>query len=264
MTVLPPPGEGIDRDAPTRRPPRHPVMHQTWSHLLFLHWSVPVASLRPLVPPGLEVDTFEGRAYVGLIPFTMTGVRPAGVPAIPGLSRTHEVNVRTYVHRNGRDPGVWFFSLDANHRLAVLGARWFWSLPYFHARMRLDGVKRRPEADEPAPGTVISFASERRRPGPRPASCRIRYAPQGRPDPARAGTLEHFLVERYLLYAQGRRRLYRGQVHHAPYPLRPAEVLALEETLVAAVGIDRPAELPLAHYARQVQVEIFALEAVEA
>src|SRR5215213_9215217 len=121
MTVLPPPpplGDGIDRVAPTRRPPRHPVMYQVWSHLLFLHWAVPVAALRPLVPPGLEIDTFDGRAYVGLIPFTMTGVRPAGIPAIPGFSDAHEVNVRTYVHRDGRDPGVWFFSLDANHLLA--------------------------------------------------------------------------------------------------------------------------------------------------
>src|SRR5690349_20824053 len=98
----------IDRIAPTHRPAEPVVMHQRWHHLLFLHWTVPAAALRTLLPPGLTLDTFEGRPYVGLVPFTMTGVRPARLPSFPPLSNFHETNVRTYVHREGRDPGVWF------------------------------------------------------------------------------------------------------------------------------------------------------------
>src|SRR4051812_19283047 len=113
MTARPSNGIEIDRIAPTHRPSGRTVMRQNWSDLLFLHWEVPVEALRLLLPPGVELDTFEGRAYVGLVPFTMTGVRPTLLPAFPPLSNFHETNVRTYVHFQGRDPGVWFFSLDA-------------------------------------------------------------------------------------------------------------------------------------------------------
>ena len=108
-----PAADPIDRVSPTLRPRRWSVMRHRWAHLLFLHWAVPPEQLRPLLPPGLDLDTFEGRAYVGLVPFTMTGVRPVLLPPLPLLSSFHETNVRTYVHRRGRDPGVWFFSLDA-------------------------------------------------------------------------------------------------------------------------------------------------------
>ena len=111
--------EPMDRIAPTQRPRDRVVMYQKWRHLMFLHWAVAPAILRPLVPTELELDLFEGRAYVGLVPFTMKGVRPAGLPAVPALSNFHETNVRTYVHFQGRDPGVWFFSLDAANLIAV-------------------------------------------------------------------------------------------------------------------------------------------------
>jgi uncharacterized protein YqjF (DUF2071 family) len=247
MPAPPRPAAPIDRVAPTIRPPRRALMRQDWRHLLFLHWVVPPERLRPLVPDGLDLDLFEGRAYVGLIPFTMTGVRPVGLPAIPGLSSFHETNVRTYVHRDGRDPGVWFFSLDAANAPAVAVARTAFHLPYHHARMRLDVE----------PG-AIAYASRRLWPGPRPATCAIRCTPAGAPAPARVGTLEHFLVERYFLYAARPARLYRGQVHHSPYPLQTADVLKLDETLIAAAGIARPDAAPLAHYARGVDVEVFA------
>jgi uncharacterized protein YqjF (DUF2071 family) len=108
----------IDRVSPAERPAGRASQRQTWLELLFLHWSVPTEALRPLVPPRLQIDTYEGQAYLGLVPFTMTGVRPLWFPAVPGLSSFHEVNVRTYVHQDGCEPGVWFLSLDASNLLA--------------------------------------------------------------------------------------------------------------------------------------------------
>ena len=125
----------IDRIAPRRRPDRRAVMYQEWRHLLFVHWEVPAGPLQALLPPGLDLDTYDGRAFVGLVPFTMRGVRPRRLPGDPCLSNFHETNVRTYVHRDGRDPGVWFFSLDAANPAAVALARAWFGLPYYHARM---------------------------------------------------------------------------------------------------------------------------------
>jgi uncharacterized protein YqjF (DUF2071 family) len=245
------PSVPIDRLSATIRPDRRAVMRQDWRELLFLHWSVPPEMLRPLVPPGLELDLFEGRAYVGLVPFTMKGVRPVGLPPFPPVSDFHETNVRTYVHVGGRDPGVWFFSLDVANPLAMLAARAWFHLPYHHARMHLV---------RPNNSGAISYTGRRLWPGPRPASYAIEAAPIGTPAPAAVGTLEHFLVERYLLYASRRGQLDRGQVHHTPYPIQAAEVRALDETLLAAAGIARPDDPPLAHFARGVDVEVFALQ----
>jgi uncharacterized protein YqjF (DUF2071 family) len=224
-------------------------MRQDWHHLLFLHWIVPLNELRPRVPRELQLDTFEGNAYLGLIPFTITGLRPAFAPPLGPLSRSHEVNVRTYVHFRGGDPGVWFFSLDAANPLAVIGARAFFKLPYFLARMQLREVA----------GTVEYF-SERLLARPRPAACQVRYRSHGAPSPAAPDTLEQFLVERYVLYTRSGDRLYRGRVHHRPYPLQSAQLLSLDESLIAAAGVRRPNSDPLAHYAREVQVEVFGLE----
>lgn len=241
----------IDRVAPTRRPPGRTVMFQNWSELSFLHWSIPPDQIRPLLPPGLELDTFEGRAYVGLVPFTMTGVRPVWSPSVPGLSSFHETNVRTYVHYQGQNPGVWFFSLDAANIPAVRIARTLWKLPYHFARMRL--VVSNGEID---------YHSERLWPEPVPARCSVRIRPVGPVTPALVDTLEHFLAERYLLYAYARSRLYCGQVNHTPYPLQTAELLSLDETLLQAAGLKRPDLPPLVHYSQGVQVRIFPLHPV--
>lgn len=221
-------------------------MHQKWRDLLFLHWEISIAALRPLVPAGLEVDTYDGRAYVGLIPFTIRGVRPMFAPAAGPLSRFHETNLRTYVHREGRDPGVWFFSLDAASRLAVLGARAGYKLPYFFARMSL-----RRSADG-----WREYRGVRRWPGPR-ARYHVRGRPLGPVVPAAEGTLEHFLIERYVLYAAARGRLYRAQVHHRPYPVQAAEVAQVEESLRAAAELPSSPDAPLAHFASGVDVEVF-------
>lgn len=243
--------DSIDRMAPTRRPTGQRVaQYQTWESLLFLHWRVPLEMLRAKIPAALEIDTFDGSAWVGLVPFAMKDVRLKGLPPVPGTADFLETNVRTYVHHQGANPGVWFFSLDAAAWLPVQVARTVWKLPYHHARMALQH-----EADG-----AVSYTTSRRAPPPVPAHCTVRYRPQGAPQAAMPGTLEHFLAERYLLYtAAGDGTLRRGQVSHTPYPLQRAEVDALDESLLAASGIVRPEDAPLAHYAAGVSVEIFPL-----
>lgn len=213
--------------------------------------------LQALLPPGLSLDTYEGKAYIGLVPFTMTGVRPILTPPLPWISSFHEINVRTYVHVGGRDPGVWFFSLDASSRIAVAAARAAYHLPYFDAEMDF----------RVGPGAVPvieidSVRTDER--GARPANAHLRYrAVEGAATPATPGTLEHFLVERYILYAQdGDRQLYRARVHHQPYPVQRAEVLSMDETLIWAAGLRRQEQPQLRHYAREVNVKVYGLERV--
>lgn len=250
----------IDRISATLRPPGFPVMKQTWSELLFLHWQVAEADLRPLVPTGLDIDTFEGRAWVGLVPFTVTGARPRFVPPLPFVSDFHEVNVRTYVHHHGRDPGVWFFSLDASRALVAEAAKRLYHLPYRHAEIEMSVSERR--AVPPAPGRrLIEFVC--RRVEGYPPDLDVAYGAGDVPRAAAPGTLDHFLVERYILYAASADGLHRARVHHAPYPLQPGVVERLaRESLVAAAGIRRPGTDPLAHYASRVDVEIWPLEDV--
>src|SRR6266550_1087204 len=160
----------MDRVAPTLEPDQLVVMHQNWHHRLFLHWAVPEGELQPLVAPELTIDTFEGKAYVGLVPFTLTGVRPVMTPPLPWISNFHEVNVRTYVHLRGGDPGIWFFSLDASSTLAVAAARAAYKLPYFHSHIDFNA------SNDPLPR--IAFDAHRADPtGPKPANTLIRYAP---------------------------------------------------------------------------------------
>jgi uncharacterized protein YqjF (DUF2071 family)/predicted DCC family thiol-disulfide oxidoreductase YuxK len=245
------PGQGVDRAALARRPARIPVLRQQWQHLSFLHWPVDAGALQRLLPAGLTVDTFQGQAFVGLVPFTMGNVRPAPLPPVPGLSHFHEFNVRTYVlDRQGR-PGVWFFSLDAASRVAVtLGRRWF-KLPYFLAEMEL-GI---------AGGNQRHYRCARM--GPFAAGCDLLTTFSGAARPAIAGTLEHFLIERYFLFTHSSEGLLRGQVHHSPYLVQTARAELRSETLLAAAGIARPESAPLVHYSAGVEVEVFGLQPVE-
>lgn len=219
-----------------------------------MHWEVPVQVLRALLPSRLEVDTFEGRAYVGLVPFEMHDVRPSRfLPAVPTAGRFEETNLRTYVHLAGRDPGVWFFSLDASSALAVLGARAFFHLPYWHARMQTERTEDR-----------IVYRSERHWEGGSPATLDVQYDVGEELGVAAEGTFEHFLVERYFLYAlTGSRALLRGQVHHTPYPLRRARIVELRESLVEAAGIERPETRASELWSPGVDVEIFGLKRVK-
>lgn len=248
-----------ERIAVTLPPSDEPVvMYQRWADLLFLHWPVPAELLQPLVPPGLTIDTFDGQAYVGLVPFTITGARPVGLPPLPWLSYFPETNVRTYVHVDGRGPGVWFFSLDAASPIPVRLARALYKLPYCDARMssacREDGA--------------IDYACLRTGLCPLPARLALRYGPTNTPPaPARPGTLEHFLLERYILYSYDG-RLHRAQVYHESYPAQTAWADISEESMVAAAGIDLPWEErkrpPLMHYAKEVVVRVFPLRSVPA
>lgn len=244
--------DGVDRVAPTRRPPGAPQGFQQWRHLLFLHWEVPLAVLRPLIPPALQVDTYEGRAFVGLVPFTMRNVRAHRfLPAVPGTANFHETNVRTYVLRDGREPGVWFFSLDAANRLAVLAARTFFHLPYYYADMDLqvDGARVRYRSQRRGGAAGLQLSYEIGEPLPR----------------SEPGTLQFFLAERYYLYTLDRQqRLLRGQVHHRPYPLHAARVAQLDQSLLGAAAVTPDRELPLKLYSPGVDVEIFELRALGA
>lgn len=247
----------IDRITPTIEPDLPVLLYQNWHHLLFLHWEVPYAELQKLVPSRLTVDTFEGKAYIGLIPFTLTGVRAVGTPPLPWISSFHEINVRTYVHLDGRDPGVWFFSLDASSSLAVAAARAAYKLAYYNADIEFEASKQ--------PMPVIDFHSKRTDArGPSPAHAHIRYQPVEGPATASApGTIEHFLAERYVLYSEDEQRgLHRARVHHQPYPLQRADVLELDETLIWAAGVKRHDGVGMRHYAREVNVKVYPLEDV--
>ena len=240
----------MDRIAPALRPDQAVRGYQKWRSLLFLHWAVPIDALQRLLPPGLTVDTFDGRAYLGVLPFTMRGVRPRFAPAFAPVSNFRELNVRTYVHRDGRDPGIWFFSLEAANRLAVILARTFWHLPYRHARMSMAH-----EGDE------IRYSSERRWPGPLPATFRARWRIGESLGVSEAGSFEFFLVERYILYADlGARGLRIGRVHHQPYPLQRAELLELEQNLLAACSLPASSGAPHVLFSPGVDVEVFGLK----
>ena len=217
------------------------IGRQTWRDLLFAHWAVDPGALRPLVPEGLEVDTWGGEAWVGVIPFRIEGLRVRGFPDLPTATDFLELNVRTYVHRRGR-PGVYFFSLDAASRLAVLGARRIFGLPYRHADMA-----QRAGADG-----WIRYRC-RRRDGR--AAFDARYRPAGDVFRAVEGTLEHFLVERYRLFVPTRPGvLRRVEVAHLPWPLRPAEARIDVNTMAAAAGVSLPDSAPLLHFADRLDV----------
>jgi len=220
-------------------------MAQTWHDLLFAHWPVEPTVLRPLLPPQLQIDTFEGRAWLAVVPFRMTGVRLRGTPSVPWLSAFPELNVRTYVTSGGK-PGVWFFSLDAANPLAVAIARAWFHLPYFRARMSCEQREG-----------LILYASQRTHRKAPAAFLECRYRPVGDVSSAQAGTLEHFLTERYCLYATNARgQIIRGEIHHPPWPLQPAEAEFARNSMTESLGIALTPQ-PLLHFARRQDVLVW-------
>lgn len=222
-------------------------MEQEWHDLLFAHWPVPPEVVRPHIPPGLTLETFDGAAWVGVVPFHMRGIRLRGGLPLVGAHAFAELNVRTYV-RHGEHAGVWFFSLDAASRLAVWGARLFFHLPYFYADIQTGWENGR-----------VFYRSVRRDQRGHAARLVARYWPTGAPFQAQPGTIEHALTERYCLFAVDRRgRLYRGDIEHRPWPLQPAEA-EIEENLMFPPAFPRPQGAPLLHFARFLHVRIWPL-----
>jgi uncharacterized protein YqjF (DUF2071 family) len=219
------------------------VMAQTWDDLLFLHWRVPAEAIAHLVPQGLEVDQYDGTAWLGVTPFVLTGFRLRGTVPLPGLSTFPELNVRTYVTAEDK-PGIWFFSLDAASRLAVEGARRAYKLPYFHARM---SAERR--------GDRVEYSSERADASGRRFAAS--YRPVGDVFNAERDSLEWLLAERYCLYAVDRGRLHRAEIHHPHWPLQDAEADVRTNTM-APPGLDLDGA-PLCHFARRQDVLIWPL-----
>ena len=214
-----------------------------WHDLLFMHWPVPESALRPWIPSDLDLDTFDGSAWLGITPFSMRGVRPRSLPSVPLLSNFPELNVRTYVTAEGK-PGIWFFSLDAHNPVAVRLARATFSLPYFDAKMssRLRGGE-------------VHYRSVRTHRGAPPARFAGRYRPVGEPFNSRPGTLESFLTERYCLYsASGRGNVYRGDIHHHPWPLRGAEFEVESLAMTEQIGVALPGTEPLVHFSGRLDV----------
>jgi uncharacterized protein YqjF (DUF2071 family) len=240
----------IDRVALRTRPDGPSLMRQYWGKLLFMHWPVDAELLRPLIPSQLSIDTFDDRAWIGVVPFTMWGIRASFLPPLPGASAFHELNVRTYVHFKGV-PGVWFFSLDAESGLAVWGARTFYHLPYFNAEMSL-----RQE------GNSIRYHSKRTDDRSAPAQLDAAWTIGEPLAQTRPGSLGFFLTERYCLYAYHRERLYRARIFHQPWPLRSAALDSYQSTMVESIGIQEPKGEPLLHYAEELSVNIWPLRKV--
>lgn len=196
---------------------------QSWCDLLFAHWRVPAASLRPLIPQPLRVQEYDGSAWLGVVPFVMRGVARRPLPDLPWISAFPELNVRTYVEHDGK-PGVWFLSLDATNPVAVVAARRLFDLPYHRATI---------DVSRAASGS-FHYRLRRDRSA---AGFEGSYRPVGAPRQASPGSLEHFLTERYCLYAHGTRGLTRVDVHHVPWSLQDAEATLQANTMLDPLGL---------------------------
>jgi len=216
-------------------------MLQDWVTLTFIHWPYQPQLVRPFIPPGLELDTFDGNAWIGLTPFRVVNLRPPKLPSAPWICHFPETNLRTYVRASSGEPGIWFFTLEAARILAVAGARSLYGLPYRWAKMRV----------EPA-GDTIDYSSVRRSPGALAYNrLRIRTGHSILPS-----ELETFLTARFRLYTLLHGKLSFADVEHEPWPLHKAEILQLDQSLTDSVGLPRPHLKPMAHFSPGVHVRI--------
>lgn len=215
-------------------------MSQIWRSLTFIHWRYDAEIIRRSLPANLTLDTFDGSAWVGLVPFVLAGVRPYGLPVLPWIAKFPETNVRTYVKGPDGVRGVWFYTLEADRLLAVMVARIWYHLPYRWAKMRV--------RDD---GATVDYASER-----------SALFGSGRTDikvevggNVEAGDLENFLTARFRLYTEVRGKVAFAQIEHLPWPLQRARLLRLEEDLVENSGVPRPVGEPLVHFARELKIK---------
>ena len=231
-------------------------MKMHWHDLLFMHYRVPVEQLRRLIPQPLEIDTFDGSAWIGIVPFRMTGVSPRFVPAVPWWSNFPELNVRTYVQIDGK-AGVWFFSLDATNPLAVRFARRTFHLNYVDANISFD------HKDMSCDGTWITYKSTRTHKGEPPAKLNCEYRPIGTPYRAEPDSLEYFLTARYCLYCgNSAGKVFRGEIDHDPWDLQQAQAIVQENTMFNGLDIEPVDDKPILHYAQHVAAKAWAIRAV--
>jgi uncharacterized protein YqjF (DUF2071 family) len=227
------------------------LMGQTWERLAFLHWRVPEHELRRVVHPAIPIDTFDGSAWLGVTPFTVSGLHVRHTPPPPAVANFHEINVRTYATIDDR-PGIYFLSLDASSRLAVEAARRAYRVPYFQADIQV-------EQDDGRTG----YRSERTQKDGPPAAIEADYGPKGEVYNAEAGTLDHWLTERYCLYTlDDDQRVHRGEIHHPPWPLQTGAATVKRNTMASPYGIELHGE-PLVHYAARQDVVFWPLQPVE-
>ena len=245
MIPLPLPAQRLSmRD----RPRGFPVMRPRWSKLLLLHWPIDPAEIQRTLPKGLYVDTFEGKAWVGVVPFFMERIRPLLVPPVPGISWFLEMNVRTYVHDEHGNSGVWFYSLDCNQPLAVAIARRFFHLPYHHAAMSVGQQE----------GDSLHYHCKREAEN---TASRYIYGPKGEPRVAALDSFEFFLLERYLLFSTSRSGgIFTGRVYHKPYPLTDAVCDTWSSEPIRQAGLPIPEGEPVSKlYSPGVNVWVYPL-----
>jgi len=225
---------------PPRTVPK-PVMFQSWVSLTFLHWRYDPQVIQRLLPTGLDLDVFDGNAWIGVTPFRLANLHPPALPPLPWISSFPETNVRTYVRDRGGGRGIWFFSLEADRVLAVLGARTLYGLPYRWANMRVE-----------LQGDTVEYTSHRNPPST-PAHSRIRIR-TGQAIPT--GELEGFLTERFRLYTILKGKLAFADVEHEPWPLHAAQIVQLEQTLIEGSKLPEAIGEPIVHYSPGVHVRV--------
>jgi hypothetical protein len=226
------------------KPPGLPIMEQNWEKILFLHWPVEPTTIRPLIPPELEIDTFDNTAWIGITPFELTGLKLHPVPAIPGISSFKEINVRTYVHHNGK-PGLYFLSLNASSLLPAWAARVFYHLPYFAAEIEFTG------------GEASAFQFNCRRSQNPQTRFAAKWTPGMRLRAPDTESLAFFLVERYCFFTQFESSVSMTRVYHPPWILDEAHLESCESTMLAALHLPEPTAAPLAHFSQGVNVQIW-------
>jgi uncharacterized protein YqjF (DUF2071 family) len=223
-------------------------MKQSWHNLLFAHWPIPIEDLQKLIPPPLQLDVYEGQAWVGVVPFHMSNIRYRNMPYIPTTSKFAELNVRTYVTLNNI-PGVYFFSLDATSFLAVKAARYLYHLPYYFSDINIRNEDQR-------------IYYQCRRIGTKDFQFKGTYKPISSPFKSHSGTLEHWLTERYCFYNSHLSRIFRCDILHKPWSLQLAEADIFVNTMANIGGLQLPNENPLLHYSERIDVLTWGLEEV--
>ena len=237
-----------ERLAARERPDGTPVMHQSWDKLIFINWEISAEEVRKLIPEPLKIDTYDGKAWITITPLTIYDVRPSFLPTLPYVSWLHELNLRTYVHYDGV-PGVWFFSLDANNLPAVLGARLLFKLPYFSAEIDMDC-----SADQ------VRFSSKR---SEGKADFSAKWTMGASMPPAKSGSLEFFLTERYSLYTADTDSIYRCRINHVPWPLQVSSTFSgLSSSIEEAAGLPTLNGEPILYCGGPVDVDVWPLEKV--